>query len=175
MPSSYYLFIIYSAVFLYKAKSITAMAYEERTGIGYMIDQTINRLQMASTGKNHMGSRYARLLQLLWRKTPTPADYHKALQPKPIEDGLKQLDPVASSSSPWFDQSQGSVGEVSFVPSDTFSWLDLGATWSFATQNNNMNECPLDDDMVDTGPNLLDTTLLSDYSHLEGDSSNLVF
>ena len=175
MPSSYYLFIIYSAVFLYKAKSITAMAYEERTGIGYMIDQTINRLQMASTGKNHMGSRYARLLQLLWRKTPTPADYHKALQPKPIEDGLKQLDPVASSSSPWFDQSQGSVGEVSFVPSDTFSWLDLGATWSFATQNNNINESPLDDDMVDTGPNLLDTTLLSDYSHLEGDSSNLVF
>ncbi|KIM96735.1 hypothetical protein OIDMADRAFT_71071, partial [Oidiodendron maius Zn] len=133
MPSSYYLFIIYSAVFLYKAKSITAMAYEEQTGIGYMIDQTINRLQMASTGKNHMGSRYARLLQLLWRKIPTPADYHKALQSGPMEDSLKQLDPVASSPSPWFDQSQGSVGEVSFVPSDTFSWLDLGATWSFAT------------------------------------------
>lgn len=64
MPSSYYLFIIYSAVFLYKARSTTTMSEEERANVRQMISTTIDRLQNASMGSNHMGTRYARLLQV---------------------------------------------------------------------------------------------------------------
>lgn len=70
MPSAYYLFIIYSAVFLYKASSTTTMTDEERIDVRKMINITIDRLQKDSKGKSHMGNRYARLLQLLWRKAP---------------------------------------------------------------------------------------------------------
>jgi hypothetical protein len=46
------------------------MTEEERTGVRHMINLTIERLEKASVGANHMGSRYARLLRLLWRKPP---------------------------------------------------------------------------------------------------------
>lgn len=176
MPSSYYLFIIYSAVFLYKARSTTTMTDEERAGVRRMIDQTISRLQKASMGANHMGSRYARLIQLLWRKAPISSDRRKPSLPQTMEGGLK--DPYADISSlqPGFDPNQGSVGNMGFTPSGTFSWLDLGATWNFATQNNSISGGSPDDGMIDTGMNLMDMRgLMSDYSLLERDNPNLIF
>ncbi|KAJ5051420.1 uncharacterized protein L3040_001199 [Drepanopeziza brunnea f. sp. 'multigermtubi'] len=80
MPSSYYLFIIYSAVFLYKARSTTSMKEDEREAVRMTIKATITRLQASSVGANQMGTRYARLLELLWRKSPKrsgPGALHK--------------------------------------------------------------------------------------------------
>ena len=72
------------------------------------------------------------------------------------------------------------------VPNGTgtaFSWLDLGATWNFATQNNGSSnagsggEMDMDDDRVlwDTGMSPFDLGLMADYSVLEGDNPNLIF
>jgi hypothetical protein len=67
--------------------------------------------------------------------------------------------------------------------STTFSWLDLGATWNFATQNNSVSnagsagELDMEDDHVlwDTGVSPFDMGFLTDYSALEGDNPNLIF
>jgi hypothetical protein len=174
MPSSYYLFIIYSAVFLYKARSTTTMTEEERTGVRRMIDQTIARLQKASVGANHMGSRYARLIQLLWRKAPIPTDQRKVSIPPSMDGHLKQqyTDPTSLPFGP----NQGSMGNMEFTPSGTFSWLDLGATWNFATQNNSISGGSPDDGIMDTGMNLLDMRgMMTDYSLLDRDNPNLIF
>jgi hypothetical protein len=178
MPSSYYLFIIYSAVFLYKARFTTTMTEEERTGVRNMIDQTIARLQKASVGTNHMGSRYARLIKLLWRKAPIPADQRNATMPiPPLMDGhLKQQYTDPSSLAPEFNPNQGNLGNMEFTPSGTFSWLDLGATWNFATQNNSITGGSPDDGIMDTGMNLLDMRgMITDYSLLDKDNPNLIF
>ena len=62
-----------------------------------------------------------------------------------------------------------------------FSWLDLGATWNFATQNGNSSGGsagdPTDDGVgIETqGLSPFDLGLLADYSLLEGDNPHLVF
>lgn len=176
MPSSYYLFIIYSAVFLYKARSTTTMTEEERTGVRRMIDQTIARLQKASMGANHMGSRYARLIQLLWRKAPIPTDQRNASTLQPTAGHLKPQYTDPSSLPPGFDPSHGNVGGMEYTPSGTFSWLDLGATWNFATQNNSFSGGSPEDGVVDSGMNLLDMRgMITDYSLLDRDNPNLIF
>ncbi len=71
MPSSYYLYIIYSAVFLYKARVTTTMTDEERMKVRNLVEGAVKRLQESGgEGGSGMGVRYARLLLLLWRKTP---------------------------------------------------------------------------------------------------------
>ena len=185
MPSPYYLFIIYSAVFLYKARSTTTMTEDERIGVKRMINQTIERLQKASMGSNHMGSRYARLLTMLWRKAPKrtdPREVHRQSidtrmqgqglgHPQDPNNGPAHIDPNQQ-----FMMNQGQMGGL--APPGTFSWLDLGATWNFATQNNNSasaSSAEMDDASFDTGLSPFDMNLLTDYSLLEGDNPNLIF
>jgi hypothetical protein len=192
MPSSYYLFIIYSAVFLYKARSTTTMTDEERTGVRRMINQTIERLQKASMGANHMGSRYARLLQLLWRKAPKRngnSGQRDPQHPPSIDTRLHlpqaNASPSASNMQQQFNPNSpfngmgmpGIGGNGQMNPSGTFSWLDLGATWNFATQNNSVSGSAgeLDEVVMDTGMSPFDMGLLTDYSLLEGDNPNLIF
>jgi hypothetical protein len=226
MPSSYYLFIIYSAVFLYKviysfstsypsstyrtpvlpspnipqARSTTTMTEEERTFVRHMITQTIERLQKASMGANHMGSRYARLLQLLWRKPPKhPSKGHNQRQSQSTIDSR-----LNSSNNP-NDASTASQNQQQFDPSNPnnfqtmgggagmpmagnnqggqgFSWLDLGATWNFATQNgigdhsSSASTGDLQEEVGGLGElSPFDMSLLTDYSLLEGEGSGLIF
>lgn len=68
-----------------------------------------------------------------------------------------------------------------------FSWLDLGATWNFATQNGNASSSGSQGDMDDgslggfgegvgwKGEGGFDLGVLTDYSLLEGDNPNLIF
>ena len=187
MPSCYYLFIIYSAVFLYKARSTTTMTDEERTGVKRMIIQTIERLQKASMGNNHMGSRYARLLQLLWRKAPKrtdPRESHRqsidARMQAPQQNQDANNAPNFDPNQQQFNMGMNQIGAMP-VPAapGTFSWLDLGATWNFATQNNggslSGSSGEMDDVSFDTGMSPFDMSLLTDYSVLEGDNPNLIF
>ncbi|PMD27036.1 hypothetical protein NA56DRAFT_667506 [Hyaloscypha hepaticicola] len=206
MPSSYYLFIIYSAVFLYKARSTTTMTEEERTFVRRMITQTIERLQKASMNANHMGNRYARLLQLLWRKPPKhPSKGHNQRQSQSTIDSRlnpsnnpnepssasqnqnqqHQFDPTnpnnfppmagggAGMPMPGDNQGQGGQG---------FSWLDLGATWNFATQNgigdhsSSGSTGDLQEEVGGLGElSPFDMSLLTDYSLLEGEGGGLIF
>ncbi|RDL37968.1 uncharacterized protein BP5553_05401 [Venustampulla echinocandica] len=195
MPSSYYLFIIYSAVFLYKARSTTTMTEEERTGVRHMINQTIERLQKASVGANHMGSRYARLLQLLWRKAPKRNTDRNGQHPYGMDGRLNlgqnsSNNPQHSGFDPHgtgnFSENMGMAnagGNEQFQsrPSGAFSWLDLGATWNFATQNNTLAGSTGDSDneiMLESGLSpfeMGDFGAFTDYSLLEGDNPNLIF
>jgi hypothetical protein len=226
MPSSYYLFIIYSAVFLYKvrpiplpnftssakstprtpantrkARSTTTMTEEERTFVRHMIHQTIERLQKASMGANHMGSRYARLLQLLWRKPPKHSVKQNQNQRNPsiVDTRLNSSNPNDTSFS-----SQNQNQQQNYDPSDPnsfpqeinqmgmggnggsggqgFSWLDLGATWNFATQNGigDHSSTGSTGDLEQEAGGLgelspFDMSLLTDYSLLEGDGAGLIF
>ncbi|KAM3072642.1 hypothetical protein ACMFMF_006981 [Clarireedia jacksonii] len=152
MPSCYYLFIIYSAVFLYKARSTTTMAVEERLHVKSMINQTIERLQIASTGKAHMGSRYARLLQLLWRKAPKrthtggdkaqwhgqdPTSYADSGNNNNNTSSLLPDDsfPPAALNNDIATHQQPPPPPSGNNTNNAFSWLDLDATWNFATKN----------------------------------------
>jgi hypothetical protein len=163
------------------------MTEEERAGVRHMINQTIERLQKASVGANHMGSRYARLLQLLWRKPPK----HNNRSHRPsIDARLKPTNPNDPSSSAPQDPNQfdpsnsfGNMGQgqmgVGPGGGTGFSWLDLGATWNFATQNGNSSSGSTGDLQEEgLGINELspfDMGLLTDYAMLDGDNPNLIF
>ncbi|KAK2807740.1 hypothetical protein FQN49_008777, partial [Arthroderma sp. PD_2] len=67
MPLRFYLYSIYAAVFLYKARSFGVMNQTEESAIRKMINETINRLRRASASHDDVGFRYARLLELLWK------------------------------------------------------------------------------------------------------------
>jgi hypothetical protein len=102
MPVCYYLFVIYSGVFLYKARLTTTMSDEERTEVKGMIQTAIERLQRASVDKSHIGSRYARLLQLLWTKSPP----REKTEVPPQNQSLDTRILVPQTSNPSTDQSQ---------------------------------------------------------------------
>jgi hypothetical protein len=193
MPSSYYLFIVYSAVFLYKARSTTTMTEDERNDVRRMINDTTERLEKASIGTNHMGSRYARLLRMLWRKAPKrPRDPQQ--RPNPSNWNPAISNPSASTQQPssTFNPSGQYPLPLNPINMDNtnqrqprpgnaaFSWLDLGATWSFATQNNGGSDGESDANnmMMDNGLSpfdMGDIGMSTDYSMLEGDNPNLVF
>jgi hypothetical protein len=223
MPSFYYLFIIYSAVFLYKARSTTTMSDDERTRIRLMVNQTIDRLQKSSVGSNHIGSRYARLLQLLWRRTSKKSGDQNAMRHSAVENGnaigFSNQNGVGINSGQNFNPSKfiplglnddlhahtnenpnNGMNPMATGPG-TFSWLDLGATWNFATRKNNVSEGGLEinfdsgaESSVDALEALGDegakvdvesgvggggewdsSELMMDYRLLEGDNPNLIF
>ena len=123
------------------------MTVEEREYIHHMIRQTIERLQKSSVGANHMGSRYARLLQLLWRKAPKRSDPRETQHPKSIDSRVSALqdhgesDPKSDSNYPDSSGMRG-MNTINLTSPGTFSWLGLDAAWDaawgFATQNNSV-------------------------------------
>lgn len=155
----------------------------------HMINLTIERLQTASMGANHMGSRYARLLQLLWRKPPkqNEASAREQHEQSTIESRINpdlQADLAnfqTQNQNQQFSPFPASMGmnnvQLQAKPSGTFSWLDLDATWNFATQNNSGagSSGESDDMMLENGLSPFDMGLLTDYSLLEGDNPNLIF
>lgn len=158
------------------------MADEERTGIRRMIDQTIIHLQKASFGANHMGSRYARLLQLLWRRAPKRSDLRETQHQQSIVNRVSTpQDHSQSGPQSNFDTTNfsgmGGTNNVGFTPSGTFSWLDLDAAWNFATLNNSVSEssAELENGMVDIDMSPFEQSFLLDYSLLDGDNPNLIF
>jgi hypothetical protein len=173
------------------------MTEEERLGVRNMINQTIERLQKASVGANHMGSRYARLLQLLWRKPPKRNGRVGDLRHQSIDGRFNAPTAVNQNdnSQPQnfdpnnFNAGMGGMGGTSGMNPPLngtgagFSWLDLGATWNFATQNNGGNSSSgsavdsADDGMgLDaTGLSPFDLGMLTDYNLLEGDNPSLIF
>ncbi|PGH28286.1 hypothetical protein AJ80_00177 [Polytolypa hystricis UAMH7299] len=122
MPLRYYLYSIYAAVFLYKARSFGVMSRDEEAGVRQMIIQTMDRLQRASAGPDDIGSRYARLLELLWKP--------KSSQSSPPQETRRTNDmpmagPIASRIP---EQSY-----MQFSPANDFSWLDLEAVEAFVS------------------------------------------
>ena len=127
MPLRFYLYSIYSAVFLYKARSFGVMAQQEEHAVRQMVHQTMGVLRRASISPQDPGERYARLLELLWQK------------PKPVLPASNNSTSLAShrrSDSQY--SSSGSLtldpsGYIQFSPANDFSWLDLEAVVDYVS------------------------------------------
>jgi hypothetical protein len=165
------------------------MAETERSDIRAMVNRIIDLLQKASTGSGDMGSRYSRLLQLLWYRPPKKSIHQEKIHPQSINNLI-----IPTSSQPNIIPSNQMYDQTSFntinmpnaadgnIPNgSTFSWLDLSGAWSFATQNNSCsgNTGDMTDVMGESGgsfsPYDVNMNLLTDYRLLNDDNANLIF
>lgn len=134
MPLRYYLYVIYSAVFLYKARSTGVMGGDSRGTIKSLINNTMENLAKSSACPNDVGDRYSRLIRLLWRKPPGRGGRNSIADPAELEFAAQVTGVTANG---------GAAGELpdsmsAARPSiNAFSWLDLGAVGDFAVENNN--------------------------------------
>ncbi|KAL1632757.1 hypothetical protein SLS58_011338 [Diplodia intermedia] len=149
MPLRFFLYLVYSGVFLFRAKIVGVIEGEEERGIRRMIDETIDRLQRSAVGMQHLGSRYSQLLKLLWEK----ADNHKPpargsrgnhvgghrnshFGDAATAGGLAHATPAASSQA----GSGTSMGESPMANANNanvegigdFTWTDLNTIGEFA-------------------------------------------
>jgi hypothetical protein len=137
MPLRYYLYVIYSACFLYKARSTGVMGGDTRGSIKRLIMDTVDKLQSASACPNDVGDRYSRLVRLLWRKPPGRASIAEGAGEITRPTTAQPMPPTGAhnpSDQPMYEQ------QIHQPPSiNTFSWLDLPAVGEFATQNNSIS------------------------------------
>ena len=136
MPLRYYLYVIYSACFLYKARS-TGVLGGDRSSVKRMITDTIERLEKASANVNDVGDRYSKLIRLLWRKPPSkegprPSISHILDQGNSASGGLEQQHLEQQGYD--FNQQAPPLSSI-----NTFSWLDLQGVENFATNNNSIS------------------------------------
>ncbi len=135
MPLRYYLYAIYSAVFLYKARSFGVMDYQEESQVRHLVHSATEVLKAASVSPEDPGSRYARLLELLWLKNP---NHYKSAAHQGQSQALTQPVNTQSPTSASDTQlsSAGSLkmdalGFMQFSPAQDFSWLDLEAVGDY--------------------------------------------
>ncbi|KAJ5553685.1 hypothetical protein N7494_003063 [Penicillium frequentans] len=121
MPLRFYLYGIYSAVFLYKARSFGMMLPSEEAKVQGLVARTTEVLKQASAGPDDIGSRYSRLLELLWKAKPATIAA-SAETPQSAEFAMQALsNPVADPSY------------MDFSPANDFSWLDLEAVGDYVS------------------------------------------
>ncbi|KAL4917892.1 hypothetical protein BDW62DRAFT_217844 [Aspergillus aurantiobrunneus] len=125
MPLRFYLYGIYAAVFLYKARSFGVMLPAEEMSVRDLVSRTTEVLKRASAGPDDTGARYSRLLELLWRPKPTAPASPAGTQQS--NDVLMQNTNPLSHGMP--DQD----GYVHFSPANDFSWLDLEAVGDYVS------------------------------------------
>ncbi|EEH15913.1 hypothetical protein PABG_06000 [Paracoccidioides brasiliensis Pb03] len=126
MPLRYYLYSIYAAVFLYKARSFGVMNTQEEQGVRHLINLTTDRLHRASAGPDDIGARYARLLELLWKsKSSSSSASSTNTQEPPRKD---ESVPAGAVPNRLPEQSY-----VQYSPMNDFSWLDLGAVGDYVS------------------------------------------
>ncbi|KAK3652757.1 hypothetical protein LTR56_005052 [Elasticomyces elasticus] len=144
MPLRYYLYVIYSACFLYKARSTGVMGGDTKGAVKRMITDTVDNLQKASACANDVGERYSRLIRLLWRKPPGRGSVAEIAEiaadiTRPSSTHPQVAGPVNHTSQQHHDQA-AIYEAINNAPSiNTFSWLDLPAVGDFATQNNSIS------------------------------------
>jgi hypothetical protein len=158
MPLRYYLYVIYSAVFLYKARS-TGVLGADGGDVKRTVGEAVERLQKASSCQNDVGDRYSRMLRLLWRKSPpqpgapppngNEPTYQQTSQSAHVTAQTEQQNPINIDQTP-----QGA-----YTNAFTFSWLDLHAVGDFATNNNG--------NMMDSYESLDEVPGQSAYGHFD--------
>lgn len=137
MPLRYYLYVIYSACFLYKARS-TGVLGGDRGNVKRMINDTVERLEKASACGNDVGDRYSKLIRLLWRKPPSHDGPRPSIAGTADANGGANVNPGADAQQT-SDQTSFDLNQAQSLPLgaiNTFSWLDLQGVESFATSNN---------------------------------------
>jgi hypothetical protein len=138
MPLRFYLFTVYAGVFLYHARSVGVMAPEEESSVRRMIQQTVTVLQRSGIGDSHPGSRYSKLLKLLWDKTDEESrkDSRGARSLATLENPYR---PVSASAATPAPKSATSASVESPTVTDAmggFIWTDLEGISNFALNGN---------------------------------------
>ncbi|KAF7717162.1 Fungal Zn(2)-Cys(6) binuclear cluster domain-containing protein [Penicillium ucsense] len=123
MPLRFYLYGIYSAVFLYKARSFGMMLPSEEAKVQGLVARTTEVLKRASAGPDDIGARYSRLLELLWRPKTQPTASRSA-EPRGSTDFQLQSALANPVSDPTY---------MDFSPAHDFSWLDLEAVGDYVS------------------------------------------
>jgi hypothetical protein len=130
MPLRFYLYSIYSGVFLYRARCVGVLAADEEQSVRTMVQETVNRLERSGIGPQHPGSRYAQLLKLLWdkveRKERKGAANSTATLTNPYRPG--SVEGPTSTSTGALTQDSPAMTEMM----GDFSWTDLDAIGNFA-------------------------------------------
>lgn len=132
MPLRFYLYSIYSAVFLYKARSFGVMSEHEQRHVQTLIHQSIDILRQASLSSQDAGSRYARLLELLWMR---PLKHGQQPYPQMQSPAARSDSQLSSSGSIKMDAG----GYMQYSPAG-FSWLDLEAVGDFVSGDPMQNQ-----------------------------------
>ena len=138
MPLRFWLCVVYSATFLYKARCTGVMNSEETSSVKRMISDVVDKLQKASSCANDIGDRYSRLLRLLWRKPPSRAETTRA------DAARGPLPPHMDGMGPQAAQGNAYGAPINPPSINAFSWLDLSAVGDFATNNNSIPSGSLD-------------------------------
>ena len=133
MPLRFYLYSVYSGVFLYRARCVGVFAADEEQSVRNMVQETINRLERSAIGSQHPGARYSQLLRLLWdkvdRKDRKGASKNStATLTNPYRPGSVGGGGPTPGSSASLTQDSPAVTEMM----GDFSWTDLDAIGNFA-------------------------------------------
>ncbi|PLB48333.1 C6 transcription factor [Aspergillus steynii IBT 23096] len=124
MPLRFYLYGIYAAVFLYKARSFGVMPHSEEMNVRDLVTRTTEVLKRASAGPDDIGSRYSRLLELLWQSKSTSIT---------SPAGTHQGSDLRLQSSSLAHRMAEQANYVHFSPANDFSWLDLEAVGDYVS------------------------------------------
>lgn len=100
-----------------------------------MVIETIVRLKKSNAEPGHIGSRYARLISLLWRRPPRRRP--NPTQPTSATNQVEEFDLNQSAN----EALEVTNGDFSL---NTFSWLDLDSVGNFATANNSVSPSFMD-------------------------------
>ncbi|KAB5513380.1 hypothetical protein GE09DRAFT_633063 [Coniochaeta sp. 2T2.1] len=139
MPIKYYLYVIYAAVFLFKARLAGALGREGGSSVRRTINVTIDRLQRSSVSPDSIGNRYARSLFLLWRKTPHAGDKGQQNEGAgPVNGGPMAVDPTLTGTDGPSGAGTGRAPDLS-----GFSWRDLDSLGNFITNDMNVTDSML--------------------------------
>lgn len=95
----------------------------EEVNVRDLVTRTTDVLKRASAGPDDIGSRYARLLELLWKPKPVPTASPAATHPS---NEMHMHNPLSNYLS---EQN----GYVHFSPANDFSWLDLEAVGDYVS------------------------------------------
>lgn len=134
MPLRFYLYAIYSGVFLYRARCVGVLASDEEQSVRSMVKETVNRLERSAIGTQHPGNRYSQLLKLLWDKVERKErkGHSTATLANPYRPGSVGGPTPASDASGGMSSGSPAVTEVL----GDFSWTDLDAIGNFALNGN---------------------------------------
>ena len=158
MPLRFYLYSIYSGVFLYRARCVGVLAADEEQSVRAMVQETINRLERSGIGPQHPGSRYCQLLRLLWDKVERKERKDAANSTATLSNPYRPGSGVMANGP-----NTGSLSHESPAVTEMlgdFSWTDLDAIGNFALGNN-------------PGANVGDAEWWSGF--LPADSNNFLF
>lgn len=108
------------------------MSIEACAGVLRSIKVTIDRLQRSATGPNSPGRRYARLLYLLWRKSPDPNERQQESNRGSHAEAPSAAERANSEQN--FTRTSDTSGPE-LDPFAGFSWRDLEAVGHFITND----------------------------------------